>query len=222
MNKAGALGWLLAGWVAGSAWAGPVTLTFDQSGLVPAAGASNPIGNFYAGGSVGGMTGPSDGATFGTFAQAVTASTSSNAGPANGLGVFLLLDSAATPSAPLTTTLTISPGFSGTLTFDWSARDNFTVNLFDAAGQLSSTTFAPSNTTISSPFSAWTNASLTTNGAVATRVSFVGGSNALFLDNIAFNLQGTPGGTVPEPGSTALVGLGLVAAWAVGRRRRLA
>lgn len=194
MQFIGALGLAAATLLSLPAWATPTVISFDETGLATAGGA--PVGNFYSGGG-----GPNKGVSFSGGGLALARS-SGDDGYDGTPGVLWLeaLDTTGNYVGQGTAVIaTINAAFGGSFAFSYEATDSFTVDVFDSSGVLATNTFSNVNT--------WTTASLSGFGA-ATKVVITGRANGGFLDNFTFGDSGS-GGTVPEPGSLALVGLAL-------------
>jgi PEP-CTERM motif len=214
MKIAGALG--LTFLLAASLPAAATPVTFDENGLATGAGAV--IGNYYAGGA-----GPNLGVDFSATvsppaypALAFIFATGNSDHTGSG-GVMLLAcdpPSNCSSGQSIETIIGVGAGFTS-LTFDWWVTGEFSIDLYDASGaNVKSSTFNAG----SGMDNQWESSTIDNFGtSAAVKAVIAGGHNDVFLDNLIFVPPSTGGGA-PEPGSFALVGLALAAAW--GARRR--
>jgi hypothetical protein len=201
---------------AGSAFAAPIVLNFEGVG----SGAA--ILGFYNGGTDSqGHSGTNYGISFGSNALGLVDS------DAGGSGNFANEPSASTVMFFTTGSaiLNNAAGFDTGFSFYYSSSTNAVVNVYsglDASGTLlgSINLSAQSGTNCSGDptgtFCNFTAVGLSFAG-VAHSIDFGGTVNQIAFDDITFGAA-TPGGTVPEPGTLALLGLGLLGTVA-GRRR---
>lgn len=189
-----------------------VTLDFDG----PTSFAS--IAQYYAGGTDGaGVTGPDFGVTFGGDALALQ---NDELGPyfsnaPSPLGVLGPVGS--------TAAMNVAVGFSGEVSFAYSSAAATEVRVWsgiDGTGTVLHTfnlaSNAQSNGCADSPFCNWNfTSTVIGSGAVAKSITFGDAANLATFDNVTVT-------AVPEPGTTALMALGLAGLGGLVARRRKA
>jgi hypothetical protein len=196
---------------AGVASADVVTLTFEGVGDF------NAVGNYYNGGG---------GTNYGiSFSNDTLALVDSDAG---GSGNFANEPSGDTIMFFINANnaiLNMAAGFTSGFSFFYSSSTAATVNVYDGIngtgnvlGSLNLTAQGFQNC-VGDPtgqFCNWTAVGVSFSG-IAKSINFGGTANQTGFDNITFG-SATPGGTVPEPTTLALVGAALLAAGAARRK----
>lgn len=197
--------------VVGTSWAAPIVLTFEG---IPDL---SPVGNYYNGGG-----GTNYGASFSTDTLALVDADSSGSGnfanePSPNTVMFFLNSNNAI--------LNFAAGFDTGFSFYYSSSVATTVTVYDGVDRtgnvLGTITLSAQgfNNCVGDPggdFCNWTNVGVAFSGT-AKSIDFGGTANQTGFDNITFGSD--TAGTVPEPVTLALLGLG-IAGLGVARRRK--
>ena len=211
---------------ASASMASAAVVSLDFTGVVDTAqGNSTAVGSFYNGGTSGhGTSGTNLGVEFSANTLAIN-NYNGCCEPDSAQGkrgiLFFLTGSAAT--------LNYAAGFSDGFSFNFASNSAATVSVFDGlngSGNLLGSLVLPQTADANCPPNAsgfycnWTAGGIAFAG-VAKSIDFGGSANFVAYDNITFGSI-TPGGTVPEPASWAMLiaGFGLVGA--AQRRRNVA
>jgi len=208
---------LAAGMFAASASAAPIVLDFEGVGNLAS------INNFYNGGTDSkGNSGTNYGISFTSSALALGDSDAGGSGnianePSGNTSMFFL-----SGSAILNRALGFDTGFS----FFYSSSTSAVVNVYEGLnatgallGSINLTAQYDGNNCHGDPNGAFCNFSAAglSFAGIAHSIDFGGTANQIVFDDITFGAA-EPGANVPEPGTLALLGLGLFGTVAARRR----